>query len=302
MVLQLQSQAFNGIIHILMTQLSIENIQMYRANTYRLNTGQQLTNLQAAAGFVKDRGFIYFWPIKGVNFPSLWTAVAGSRPVANAHDDPGHVTWGWKDDSLGQRIWYYAKVLRKRATMIDLAVAPYFYALSENYGNPEEDVRIQYHEGHLTQEAKAVFEVIQENGPMDTIAIRRATRMTSKDSNSRFERAISLLQTDFKVLPVGISDSGGWRYAFIYELVHRYYPTLSQAARLISETEAHRTLTRLFFLSLGAAQLRDVTRLFQWSKGAAEGAIHDLVESGFLIAGLDHPEISGEWFALQQVL
>jgi len=285
-----------------MTQLSTENIRAYRKDTYRMNPGQQLTSLQDAAGFVKDRGFVYFWPIKGVDFPSLWTAVAGSRPVANAHDDPGHVTWGWKDDSLGQRIWYYGKVLRKRATIIDLAVAPYFYALSENYGNPEEDVRIQYYEGHLTQEAKAIFEVIQENGPMDTIAIRRATRMTNKESNSRFERAITLLQTDFKVLPVGISNSGGWRYAFIYELVHRYYPTLSQAARLIAEDEAYHTLARLFFLSVGAAQLRDVTRLFQWPKGAVEGAIRFLVTTGFLTGGLDHPKISGEWFALQQVL
>ena len=137
--------------------------------------------------------------------------MAGDRRVADAHDDPGHVTWGWKDNALGKRIWYYGKILRKKATMIDLDVAPYFYALSENYGDPEEDVLIQYHEGHLTQEAKIIFESLLDNGPLDTISIRRLTRMTSKESNSRFDRAISLLQSDFKILPVGISDAGAWR-------------------------------------------------------------------------------------------
>ncbi len=66
--------------------------------------------------------------------PSLWTAVAGDRPVADKHDDPGHITWGWKYKALGKKIWYYAKTLRKKATMISLEIAPYFYALSENYG------------------------------------------------------------------------------------------------------------------------------------------------------------------------
>ena len=67
--------------------------------------------------------------------PSLWAGVAGDRPVANKHDDPGHITWRWKDSILGQRKWYYAKVLRRKATMISLKVAPYFYSLTENFGH-----------------------------------------------------------------------------------------------------------------------------------------------------------------------
>ena len=148
-----------------MSVLSPEKLEAYRARTYRLTPGKQLTDLPSAAQFVQERGFVFFWPIKDIELPSLWTAVAGLRPVADAHDDPGHITWGWKDESLGLRIWYYAKVLRKRSTMIDLEVAPYFYALSNNYGDPADDVRIQYHEGHLTLEAKAIFEAILENGP-----------------------------------------------------------------------------------------------------------------------------------------
>lgn len=284
-----------------MTHLSPQKLSDYRAQTYRLNPGQQITDLQSAAQFVKERGFVYFWPIKDTELPSLWTAVAGLRPVADAHDDPGHVTWGWKDQSLGLRIWYYAKILRKRATMIDLEVAPYFYALSRNYGDPVEDVLIQYHEGHLTQEAKAIFEALLDNGPMDTIALRRATHMTNQESNARFERALTALQSDFKVLPVGVSNAGGWRYAFIYELVHRYYPDLLERARTISENLARQEIVHRYFASVGAAQFRTLSRLFQWPPSATQKALAHWIEERVLSGGWQHPTIPGEWFAISGI-
>ena len=285
-----------------MTHLTIETIQKYRHRTYRLRTGQRLSNIQEAVAFVKERGFVYFWPIKGIEYPSLWTAVAGNRPVADAHDDPGHITWGWKDGALGKKIWYYAKILRKRATMIDLEIAPYFYALSENYGDPPEDVRIAYHEGRLTLESKSIFDAILENGPLDTISIRRKTRMTSKESNSRFDRALSTLQADFKILPVGISDAGGWRYAFIYDLVHRHYPELQQAARHIQERTARCKLIELYFRSVGAGQLRDVTKLFGWQKKDAVNAIDSLIRDGIIQKNVNLSDCKNDHLVLTKLI
>lgn len=285
-----------------MTTLSLDKLKKFRKNHYRLSPDQKLTSLQDAVNFVKERGFVFFWPIKNVEFPSLWTAVAGDREVADAHDDPGHVTWGWKDESLGKKIWYYGKIIRKKATMIDLSVAPYFYALTENYGNPVEDVVIQYQEGRLTREEKAIFDAILENGPMDTIALRRATHMTNKESDARFTRALSTLQSDFKILPIGISDSGGWRYAFIYELVHRYYPELLASARNIREDEARYHLVKMYFQSIGAAPGRDINRFFQWEKADTVQATQKLIEDRFLISSVDHPITPGEWYAIPEII
>ena len=74
--------------------ISKTNFEAYRARTYRQGRGQQLGSADEAVDYVGERGFVYFWPIKGVDLPSLWAAVAGRRPVADKHDDPGHVTWG----------------------------------------------------------------------------------------------------------------------------------------------------------------------------------------------------------------
>ncbi|MFM8322455.1 MAG: hypothetical protein ACKOC5_16200, partial [Chloroflexota bacterium] len=117
-----------------MDMLPTDRLTAYRRETFQTAPGLRLHSLEQAAEFVRRRGFIYFWPITGSLLPNLWTAAAGDRPVADAHDDPGHITWGWKDQALGGGYWYYAKVLRKKATLIDLELLPDFYALSENYG------------------------------------------------------------------------------------------------------------------------------------------------------------------------
>jgi hypothetical protein len=281
-----------------MSRLDLKNIQTYRAQTFRTLPGQRLHNQEQAVEYVNQRGFVYFWPINGIIFPSLWTAAAGDRPVADAHDDPGHATWGWKDSLLGKRRWYYAKVLRKKATMISLEVAPYFYALSENYGSPEDDYLTLYEQGKLTQEAKSVYEVLLNEGSLDTVALRRATHMNSRESDARFTRALVDLQTDFKVLPVAVTDAGGWHYAFAYDIVARHFPDLPDQAQVINENQARQKLAELYFCSVGAAQLSDLSKIFSWRPWDAERAVAALVQAGKLQRELEIEHQPGEWIAL----
>ena len=260
-----------------MPHMTAAQLKAYRAHTYRLKPSLKLKSTDDAVKFVNERGFIYFWPIKGVELPNLWTAVAGNRPVADAHDDPGHVTWGWKDSLLGARQWFYAKVLRGKATMISLKALKYFYALSENYGDMHNDYLLQYEEGRLTQEAKAIFEALLNHGSLDTIALRREARMTGSESNTRFERALTELQVGLKVLPVGVAQAGAWRYAFIYELVDRWFPELAAAARPIGRSEAQAHLTHLYLRSVGVATEAQITQLFRWKPEETQQACEAVV-------------------------
>jgi hypothetical protein len=284
----------------LMPTLDLKKLKSYRARTFRLPPSPRVTSPKAALEFVNARGFVYFWPIKGIDLPSLWTAVAGDRVVADKHDDPGHITWGWKDNALGKKTWYYAKILRKKATMISLDIAPYFYALSENYGSPEEDYLLAYEEGRLTQAAKQVYESLLKEGALNTIDLRRAAKLTNA-KESEFNKALEVLQADFKILPVGVSDAGAWKYSFIYEMVTRHYPELAEKARFISEAEARRKLVELYFESVGAAQERDVNKLFGWQKELLNRTISGLVEKWKLIE-TEHPKEKGKWFALKELI
>ena len=282
-----------------MSILDLKKLKAHTAQTYHLPPAKPLSSLSKALSFVNQRGFVFFWPIKGIDLPSLWTAVAGDRPVADKHDDPAHVTWGWKDNALPKRIWYYGKILRRKATMISLEVVPYFYALSGNYGSPEEDHLIAYEEGRLTLAAKNIYDALLKEGALDSISLRKAARMTSA-KESEWNRALEDLQMDFKILPIGVAEAGAWKYAFIYQISAYHYPDLPQQARPISESQARSKLLELYFDSLGTAQMKNVSKLFGWRQELTSNAIGKLVARGKLNTAV-HPLQKGEWLALPEL-
>ena len=283
-----------------MTQINLTKLQSHRQRTFGLPPAKRLSSPAQALTFVNKHGFTYFWPIKGIDLPSLWTAVAGDRPVADKHDDPGHITWGWKDGALDKKIWYYGKILRGKATLISLDVAPYFYALSENYGSPEEDYLIAYHEGRLTQASKQVYETLLENGALNTLDLRKKAKL-SNAKDSEFNKALEQLQRDFKILPVGVAQAGAWNYSHIYEIVTRHYPDLSEQARVITESQARAKLLELFFDMVGTAQIRDINKLFGWGNDIVKKAVNKLMENGTLKI-TEHPKQPGEWIAIKAVM
>ncbi|MCO6449406.1 MAG: winged helix DNA-binding domain-containing protein [Caldilineales bacterium] len=285
-----------------MSVLDPDLVGRYRAETYRQNAVHMVRTVDDARQFVSERGFIFFWPITGVTMPSLWTAVAGDRPVANEHDDPGHVTWGWKDQSLDKRWWYYAKVLRGKATLISHEFTSYFYALSENYGEPERDFLEQYQDGLLSIEAKSIYEALLAEGAVDTVNLRRITRMTNKASNSPFERALTHLQRDFKILPVGVAETGAWRYSFIYDCVHRWYPDLPERARAFSRRQARQRLVEAYLVSVGAATFAEMRKVFQWKPTDLKAALQSLAESQTIIGNFQMPDSTEECFVLMSIL
>lgn len=278
--------------------LSLERLRDYRAYTYRTAPDRRVTTLEGAVRFVEERGFVFFHPVQGPPMPSLWHAVAGDRPVPAEHDDPGHVTWGWKDSLLGTRRWYYAKVLRRCSTIISMDVVPFFYALSPNYGVPEEDYLIAYEQGRLSQAAKAIYESLLERGPQDAIALRRSCGMAGKRHAYGFDRGLVELQGAFMVLPTGVADAGGWHYAFVYDITARHFPHLPEAARPIHLQDASRRLAQLYLQSVGAVAVADIGRLFAWPPIDVDATVNSLVDAHLVRRGVRVPGQRGEWVAI----
>jgi hypothetical protein len=256
-------------------------LNQYRSITYNTAPGMRLKSADEAVAFINQRGFAYFWPIKGVTLPSLWAAAAGDRPVADEHDDPGHVTWGWKDELLPKKVWYYARVLRRKNTLLSLEALPYFYALSPNYGDPENDYLDEYEQGLLTNEARQIYEALLRKGPLDTISLRKEARLTGSDS--RFNRGLEDLQIEFKVLPVAVTEAGAWNYAFQYDIIPHHFPKLIEQAGAITEPQARRWILERYFQSVGAIEKREVVRLFTWRPEALERTLNTLISDGFLV-------------------
>lgn len=283
--------------------ISLDLLAQHRAQTYFTAPGKRLTNFEQAVRFVNERSFAMFWPVKGIEMPSLWTAAAGDRPVPDVHDDPGHITWDWKDKSLGKKKWYYGRVIKRRNAFIGMDMLPFFYALSPNYGEPEQDYLIQYEQGHLRPEAKWIFEALLKEGPLDTLALKKAARLSSPESEGRFNRGIDDLQMEFKINPIGIAPVGAWRYAFIYECTHRHFPELfSRVIELgIDEKIARVEVTKKYLLSTGAAPILQAGKIFGWQPAEAQRTIQELLVKNDVIRA-SHPSLDGEWVALPSLV
>jgi hypothetical protein len=91
---------------------------------------------------------------------------------------------------------------------------------------------------------------------------------------------------DFKIMPVGISNAGGWRYAFIYDLVPRQFTDLIEKSRFITEPSARKTLILNFMSSVGAVKESDLRRLFGWNPDLLHSVLEQLMVSR-LITSVD---------------
>ncbi len=279
--------------------LSAEWVEAQRARIYRRTPERRIQTRDAAVAFVNELGFVFFWPIKGVECASLFHAIAGRvRDVPNEHDDPDiNKCWGWKDELLGARAWFYAKLLRRRATLVSLDLLPAFYALSENYGDYATDYLEEYARGEMTAEARGIYEALLHKGPLGTVRLRRAANLAAESAKSRFDRALVELQAGLKVLPVGVTQEGAWDYAFIYDIVARHYPDLPERARPIARADARQTLIRHYVDNSVAVSRQQVAQLFhvlKWTPRELDRALAALEEAGAIremtIGGMAGPQ------------
>jgi len=149
----------------------------------------------------------------------------------------------------------------------------------KNYGDLDDYLQ-EYAEGRLTAEAKAVYEALLEHGPLDTVRLRREAHMSTQSAKSRFERALVELQVGLKVLPVGVAEAGAWRYAFLYELLPRWFPDVPERARAIGRGEARRHILLRYLRNVVAATPAQAARLFGWTTPEVERAAAQLEAAG----------------------
>jgi uncharacterized protein YcaQ len=88
----------------------------------------------------------------------------------------------------------------------------------------------------------------------------------------------------------------------MYEITARYYPHLPEQARHIGEAEARTKLLELYFHSVGAAQTKDVNKMFRWGTGLTARKIGRLVEAGKIVEEVTRSDQDGNWLALRTVI
>jgi hypothetical protein len=189
----------------------------------------------------------------------------------------------------------YGKYLRKKPVFVSLDLAPHFYALSPNYGDPAEDYLLDYQDGRLSVEAKQVYEILLHEGALPTSRLRREAALSGKGNASRFDRALAELQMDFRIAKVAISDANRWSYCYVYDLLPRHLPDVVEAARQITGRQARETILLRYLRTVIAAKPEQVTRLLGWLPGDVERLAARLAARGQLHAGMRIEGLTGEY-------
>ena len=159
---------------------------------------------------------------------------------------------------------------------------PWLFALSGFSGDLRDDHNLKYEAGELSRTAYLVYDTLLQNGPLDTVGINRSISLFSKPSRAEYARALTTLQEQFMVLPVGISTSGRWHYSFIYDLVLRRFPGLPENAAVISDFQARCNLIACYMDSAGSASLSEICRLFKWPVPVVKSCMERML-SGFRV-------------------
>ena len=277
--------------------LSFETLLALRAERYHQRPHLRVRTETEALHFLEEVGLCLLFSARDIELPSLWGAICGEdRPLPNHHDDYElGLAWDWKDSLpiAGQIL--YGKFLRRKPVFISLELAPYFYALSPNYGEPDEDYLQDYREGRLSVEAKQVYEVLLEQGALPTSRLRREAGLGGKANASRFDSALAELQMDFRITKVAISDANRWGYCYVYDLFPRHFPQVVETARAITGRQARETILLRYIQTVIAATPSQVSRLLGWRPEEVNRLATRLANEGRLRAGVRIEGLAGEY-------
>ncbi len=255
-----------------------------RVAPYRLHSDLKIKTRREAVQFINDVGIALLFPGDRLPLPDLWSAINGQeRGIPKHHHDWAlHKTWDWKDDIPTHKEAWYGKIIRGKPAFIAFNDLPALYALSSNYGELD-DYLEAYADGLMSSEARTIYELLLKEGPLPTSTMRKATGMSGGGDNARrFERAITELQADLKIVKAGTSDANRWKYCYVYDLLLRWAPNLGEQAREYNSRKAMRHLITRYLQTSQAAPPTAFSRLFGWDPSITQRTIDEMLQDGAL--------------------
>ena len=240
---------------------------------------RRVLTLAAAVKFIAATGYCMLFPVKNVALPSLYYAVTRRGLHGKwKWDKYSSMVWRWKDELPRRRRAFYAKYFRGRGTFISLQLLPHFLAMRHSAVMPGDYERF-YSEGRIRDDARIIWQALEEHGPLATLELRNACKMDTKAGNIRFKRAILELQCMLIVVHFGAEQETNAWASGRYELTRRAFPRQTAAAQHISAEDARAKLTAKFCAWHPNSSPMELARLFGWPKAEAVAACEKLPRS-----------------------
>ena len=223
-----------------------------------------------AVRFIDAAGYCLLFPIKRLPLPSLYYACA--RRQAITWDKYTERIWHWKDELPRRRRAFYAKYFKQRGTFVSLKLLPHFLAMRKSPLAADEHERF-YAAGRISHDAHTAWRALAEHGPLATLELRHACKMTSRAGNVRFKRAMLELQCLLVVVHFGAEQETQAWASNRFELVARAFSAQVRVARRITPERARAALAAKYLEWHPGATWQVLARLFGWTRLEASAAM-----------------------------
>jgi hypothetical protein len=234
---------------------------------------RRIVTITEAARYIRAVGYCMLFTVESVPLPSLYYHVTKrNRLDKRIWDKYSEMVWRWKDELPRRRKAFYGKYFRGRGTFISLEQLPNFLATEDAAAAPGDHARF-YAEGRIGENPRAIWEALDEHGPMATLELRGACKMDTKAGNVRFKRAIVELQRALIAMHSGTEQETGAWASGRYDLICRAFPKETAEAKKISPEAARKRLADKFREVRKDATAQQLARLFGWSKEEAAAAL-----------------------------
>jgi hypothetical protein len=196
-----------------------------------------VTTFEQATDLIREFGIL---PLANLipEHPSLESLT----PKEAWHNDhtPEADPWLWRDRFASEGVAAYGKFFKKKNILIAKELFPAVKAVL----GEERTVDERYADGELSQAAMKIYEAIEQQGGIDTRALRKAVGMAQTEAKKDYDKALLELQESCDIVIAGVvaraNDQGeksGWN-SMGYELADRWLVQKGVSAELPTVEEA----------------------------------------------------------------
>lgn len=174
---------------------------------------RDLTDLVTEIGFLPFfQNVIQGFSIDEATPAEVWDAYLGLGP------------WLWRDDIAREKKCIYGKFFNKKTGYVSIDMFPDF----ANYRRDGYDFDARYDDGLIRHEDKTIYDLIERNGAMTAVELKRKLGIDSKKT-SNFDGRMTRLQMMTYIVPVdfifAFDENGEKKYSYgttVYDLPERW--------------------------------------------------------------------------------
>jgi len=257
--------------------MDLSVLERERLAHYHFAPTTRIATAPQAARFIERFGFCWLFAPRDrkLELPSLFEAVKGRRDARiDDWDADSDRVWAWKNDLPAARRAYYGKALGGKPCFIALKMLPYALAALG-----EEDFERAYAQGAMPYDTKRIYDALAQFGAQPTQHLKRSANFVGKEGSARYHKALDELQRRMLVMPIGATSEGSaWR-SQIFDLVARWFPEQTRAAKQLDVRAARVELIERYIKTVLAAPPDAIARLFAISRPEVKSLLDEMARA-----------------------